>query len=474
MSLYYVILQGHCSAVGSGDVTWVTARALWPSSWWPSQPFGQQQLLRTGKCPSNFKHFPPLSHVVTLCHPLKKSEKVHGSQVGSEWKQGTFIRFHTLSWLQKGGWRKIKLLYAAVPGCAQPTYEHDGWLGARTAHCTVLAESRWNGHVLGFSSGFCATLKDTQSLLNISISISISPHPSLSCRFAWRPLKPYEIATFFESLQGDFGTQGASGSVPQPGMGWRCAELFFLACWKLSPAVSLAVTCQTSIREPTWLDPLSNLHRHSTLQGRMCVVASRTVLVFWALLVQIVFSFWHRMDAEWLRMTQIPGTSSFQICQVNCQDVNQPIPIIPFFCDLSCQGAERTFSALLPWSCLPKPLFGWVSRNLIILRCRNVYIELWCRFNDDWAKNHGCSWIMNHHPLSNLHPSSSIFIMLMTFHDQGLRPGSKTTPGYCAGGRVATQDSTDKLHIVTLSHRKSSDSGFQSFSSLYVHCPTFI
>jgi hypothetical protein len=35
-------------------------------------------------------------------------------------------------------WLKDK---AAVPGCAQPTYEHDGWLGARTACTTVLAET---------------------------------------------------------------------------------------------------------------------------------------------------------------------------------------------------------------------------------------------------------------------------------------------------------------------------------------------
>ena len=37
-------------------------------------------------------------------------------------------------------WLKDK---AAGPGCAQPTYERDGWLGARTAHCmtTVLAEA---------------------------------------------------------------------------------------------------------------------------------------------------------------------------------------------------------------------------------------------------------------------------------------------------------------------------------------------
>ena len=65
---------------------------------------------------------------------------------------------------------------------------------------------------------------------------------------------------------------------------------------------------------------------------------------------------------------------------------------------------------------------------------------------------------MNHHPSSstvqsssNLHPSS---ISIMTFHDQGLLPGSKTTPGYCAGGRVAANlditYSTDNLQKVTV------------------------
>ena len=258
-----------------------------------------------------------LSHFVTHWKSPRRSTEVKLAR-NPEWKQGTFIRFHTIFMASERSWLKDK---AAVPGCAQPTYEHDGWLGARTACTTVLAETVYKVYMSwAFLLAFVLHSKSPQHLHFPSSKI----HPSLSCRFAWRPLKPYEIATFFESLEGDFGTQGASGSVPQPGMGWRCAELFFLACWKLSPAVSLAVTCQTSIREPTWLDPLSNLHRHSTLQGRMCVVASRTVLVFWALLVQIVFSFWRRMDAEWLRMTQIPGTSSFQICQVNCQDVNHP------------------------------------------------------------------------------------------------------------------------------------------------------
>ena len=253
-----------------------------------------------GKVPiklQTFSTFVTCCHVVTLCHPLKIREGPRKSS----WlgiKAGDFHRFFihfiTLSWLQnlqKGpGWSKTKLCQAA------PNPLMSMMAGWELELLTVLLHLLYTSYYLLYSlkrftvymswgSGAFVPHSKSPHVSSKSQFPLIQDHPSLSCRFAWRPLKPYEIATCFESLQGDFGTQGASGSVPQPGMGWRCAELFFLACWKLSPAVSLAVTCQTSIREPTWLDPLSNLHRHSTLQGRMCEVASRAVLVFWALLV---------------------------------------------------------------------------------------------------------------------------------------------------------------------------------------------
>ena len=292
----------HGSPVGQ---LWAMARALLPSSWWPSQPFGQQQLLRTDA--SNIFHF--FSHTLShffIHHPSPITEKNREGLRKSSWLE-LKADFHTLSYIWMASERScLKKDKAAGPGCAQPTYEHDGWLGARTFQyiiyiTTVLAKTvdiAWG------SGAFVPHAKSPQHLNFQFPLFQILQVRTKTIETVWNCCifwifagKTLEIKVVLEACRSQVWDGGALSSS------------FWLAgSWAPPfPSLWLVSARQTSIREPTWLDPLSNLHRHSTLQGRMCVVALRPVLVFWALLVQIVLSPCRCMDAEWPRMTQILG-----------------------------------------------------------------------------------------------------------------------------------------------------------------------